>query len=350
MPASRPAQSRAGQRHRLAVADVLIAEGGRAAGQAHNVRGRAHRSERVSTVAALLPSYTLLSAVKLPVMCIGSDVGGGGGHRVQHVVGRVGARQGRAGQGHRLAVADVLVAESRRAAGQGDIIEPPTSLSRARQHRRRVVAVVYLVVRREAAGDVLGIDDISDRRGGDIVVVGGARERPSVAVGTCNDVCRAAHVNGADGGSRLAVDTSDGSDSGRVRLAIVWHVVRRDHHRRRRLGDNEVPSRLGGQGVVVGRVIGHEVRRYRIGPRIGLGGGPAGENVRHRARHRTGGDANRGRLGRTIVGLRRVVHCQRRRWSSLIDRLATRQRAAAVLECAGMDITGRDRVIPCGQC
>ena len=60
------------------------------------------------------------------------------------------------------------------------------------------------------------------------------------------------------------------------------------------------PADCARQGVVVGRVGGHEVRCHRIGPRVGLGSSPAGENVRHRARHRTDRDADRGRLGEPV--------------------------------------------------
>ena len=115
-------------------------------------------------------------------------------------------------------------------------------------------------------------------------------------------VRRVAYVDGANRSSRLAVHTRDRRDGRRVRKAGVGRRgagVRRDRKRRVRLVDDEVPRRQPGQGVVVGRVGGHEVRRHCIGPRVRLGSSPAGENVRHRARHGTDRDANRGRLRRS---------------------------------------------------
>ena len=61
------------------------------------------------------------------------------------------------------------------------------------------------------------------------------------------------------------------------------------------------------------------------------------------------GDRRNGRCMRMAL-VRYVVRRDHYGGVSLVHHLATRQRAVAILEGAGMDITGRDRVIPCGQC
>src|SRR5439155_1635370 len=103
--------------------------------------------------------------------------------------------------------------------------------------------------RRGGLGDAIG-----DRRGGDVVVVGGAREAPGVAGERAGiRVRRVAHVDGADGGPRLAVHTGDRIGGG-VRKAVVGRRgagVRRDHDRRGGLGD-AIGDRRGGDVVVIG--------------------------------------------------------------------------------------------------
>ena len=61
---------------------------------------------------------------------------------------------------------------------------------------------------------------------GDVVVVGGAREAPGVAgVRAGVGVRRVAHIDGADGGPRLAVHAGDRRDGRRVRQAVVASTV-----------------------------------------------------------------------------------------------------------------------------
>ena len=223
-------QARTGQGHRLAAGHVLVAEGGRAARQTNRVRAdcaaKTARRHRGGVVAVVLFAVRREAARDV----LGSDVGSGRPYRVQHVIASVGPAQARACQRHRLAVGHCLVVEGGRAARQTNRVRADCAAKTARQHRRRVIAVIDLVVRRETTGDVLTSDNIGDRRGGDVVVVGGARERPGVAVGGCNDMCRAIYVNGADNRSCLAAHARDRRDGGGVRLAIIRQVVRRDHH------------------------------------------------------------------------------------------------------------------------
>src|SRR5205085_1797467 len=73
-------------------------------------------------------------------------------------------------------------------------------------------------------------DRVADGGGGDVVVIGRAGEAPTVsAVGAGVRVRGVAHVHCADRGSRLAVHAGDGV-SGRVWIAVIAHVVRRDYH------------------------------------------------------------------------------------------------------------------------
>src|SRR5439155_8942058 len=122
-------------------------------------------------------------------------------------------------------------------------------------------------------------------------------------------------------GPGFAIHASGGGDGRGGRMGAVGGGGtggRRDRERRGGLLDHEVPRRQPSQGFVIGRVVRNKVRRHRIGPRVRLGGGPAGENILHRARHGTGGNADQGGLARAVVGLRRVSHPQRRRWGGLV--------------------------------
>ena len=97
--------------------------------------------------------------------------------------------------------------------------------------RSGICIAIGLAARVRRPGCVFLVDGIRDRRGGDIVIVGGACEAPGVIVGVCHDVCRAAHVNRTDSGPCLAIHTRDRSYRCRVRLAVIGHRVGRNHHR-----------------------------------------------------------------------------------------------------------------------
>ena len=86
----------------------------------------------------------------------GSDIGHGRGNRVQNVVAGISAAQARACKRHDLAIAHILVSKSRSAARQTHDVTHDRATHRTRQRRRGVIAVVLLVVRREAARDVFG--------------------------------------------------------------------------------------------------------------------------------------------------------------------------------------------------
>ena len=101
--------------------------------------------------------------------------------------------------------------------------------------------------RRVGLGDAIG-----DRRGGDVVVIGRAREAPAVTgVRAGGGVCRVAHVNRAHCGPSLPVHTGDRRDGRRVRKTGVSRAgtgVGRHHHRRVRLVDRQRSS-AGGDGA-----------------------------------------------------------------------------------------------------
>ena len=105
--------------------------------------------------------------------------------------------------------------------------------TRDRSNRRCVrLTVVGHAVTSDHHRRVRLADRISDRGIADIVVVGCASESPVVgSVRPGIGVRRLAHVYGADRGSRLAVHTRDRVRR-RVRIAVIYHVVRRDHDRR----------------------------------------------------------------------------------------------------------------------
>ena len=156
-------------------------------------------------------------------------------------------------------------------------------------------AVVRHGVRRDHHRGVRPVNGIGDRRAGDVVVVGGAREAPGVAgVRAGGRVRGVAHVDGADGGPRLAVHPSDRVGR-RVRQAVVRHGVRRDHDRGVRLVD-DIRDGRGRNVVVVGgareapRVAGVRASvRVRRVERDGADGGPGlavhpGDRVGRRVR------------------------------------------------------------------
>src|SRR5206468_2474944 len=98
------------------------------------------------------------------------------------------------------------------------------------------------------------VDDVGDRRAGDVVVVGGAGEAPGVGIGAGVRV-RGVERDGADGGPGLAVDAGDRRDGRRVRTAVVRGGVRGDHDRRVRLADDDRGA-VGAAGVVGVAVVG----------------------------------------------------------------------------------------------
>ena len=135
----------------------------------------------------------------------GGDVGGGRRDRIQHVVTSVKAAQARARQGHRLAHSHSLVDESGRAARQTHDVAHDRGIQRTRRHRRRVVAVVLLVVRCKAARNMFG-SDIGHGRGNRIqhvvasisAVQAGACKRHDLAiahilVSKCRGAARQTH-------------------------------------------------------------------------------------------------------------------------------------------------------------
>ena len=164
-----PADGDAGDRDRLACADVLVIEGGTGVARAEDVTGDAviadcHRGRGGAVV-------DLADALRRHGERPGGDVGGGRGGGVEGVVPGVGPADGDAGDRDRLGGADVLVGEARRGVARAeDVTRDAVVAERDRRGGRAVVGLVD-AVRRD--GEPSRIDVGAGRCGGVEGVVAG---------------------------------------------------------------------------------------------------------------------------------------------------------------------------------